>query len=122
MLGKWLGLFGSLCKKPLNHKGLSIYKGQFGGLEEGGNFRADLVVVLGNTEQSFFFDNLLPLDEGFGTTPVYAEPELFNVGIGAGSAVAASNPRGHSLGEPEYGVLVSYPNTGEIIYINPVVD
>lgn len=98
---------------------ISMMQGQFGGSEEGGNFRADLVVVLENTEQSFFFDNLLSLDEGFGTTPIYTSPKLFNVGIGAGSAVAASNPRGDISTEPSYGVLVSYPDTGEIIYINP---
>ena len=73
---------------------VSMLQGPLGGSLVGGIFRSDLAVVLGTTEKSFFFDDLLPLEAGFGEPPLYGEPQLFDVGVGAGSAVAAENPRG----------------------------
>jgi hypothetical protein len=97
---------------------VSMMQGPFGGSLEGGIFRPDLAVVLGTAEQSFFFDNLLPLEAGFSFPPVYGEPTQFNVGVGAGSAVAVESPHGPTLLGPDYGVLVSYPDSGEVFYIS----
>ena len=98
---------------------VSILQGQLGGSLEGGQFRPDLAVVLGTAEQSFFFDNLLPLAEGFATPPVYGTPSLFDVGVGAGSAVAAMSPFAPNTTDPSHGVLVSYSDTGYVFYISP---
>jgi len=98
---------------------VSMLQGQVGGSSEGGQFRPDLVVVLGTTEQSFFFDNLLPLAEGFATPPLYGTPAFFDVGVGAGSAVAAQSPFAPDATDPPHGVLVSYLDTGYVFYISP---
>jgi hypothetical protein len=97
---------------------VSMMQGPLGGSLEGGLYRSDLVVVLGTTQRSFFFDNLLPLDAGFSDPPLYGEPQLFEVGVGAGSAVAAESPFGPSVSGPDYGVLVSYPASGRVVYIS----
>jgi hypothetical protein len=97
---------------------VSMMQGPLGGSMELGLYRPDLVVVLGTTEMSFFFDNLLPAAAGFGQPPLYGEPRLFKVGVGAGSAVAAVTPFGPSLSWPDYGVLVSYPASGRVVYIS----
>ena len=97
---------------------VSMLQGQLGGSLVGGYFRADLVVVLGTTEKSFFFDDLLPLEDGFSLPPLYGEPKMFNVGVGAGSAVAAERPNVPKLNEPNVGVLVSYPESGNVVYIS----
>jgi len=83
------------------------------------NYRSDLVVVLGTTEESLFFDNIRPLDAPTNY-PIFAEPTKFKVGIGAGSAVAADRPWPSSdQSVPDSGVLISYPETGEIVYVSP---
>jgi hypothetical protein len=97
---------------------VSMLQGQLGGSTVGGSFRFDLVVVLGTTQNSFFFDDLLPLEAGFGEPPLYGAPLLFDVGVGAGSAVAALSPYGPKAGVPDFGVLVSYPDSGRVIYIS----
>jgi hypothetical protein len=96
---------------------VSMLQGPLGGSMVGGIFRSDLVVVLGTTEQSFFFDDLLPLEAGFSLPPQYGEPQLFNVGVGANSAIAALSPFVPTLTAPDHGVLVSYTGTGDIVYI-----
>jgi hypothetical protein len=95
---------------------VAMLQGPAGGSTKGGLSRPDLVVILSTVEQSLFFDNLLPYP-GTGTNPpVYGEPTLFNVSIGAGSAVAALNPNISKLDTMDQGFLVSYPQTGEVIY------
>lgn len=98
---------------------IGMAQSQFGGSLEGGIFRTDLIVVLGTTEQSLFFDNLRPLDGNFSDPPIYREPVLFEVGLGAGSVVAGRKPDVPTLDEPDYGILVSFPENGEVRYISP---
>jgi hypothetical protein len=101
---------------------VAMLQGPLGGSLEGGIYRADLAVVLGTTEQSFFFDNQRPLSDGFGLPPIYGAPELFDVGVGAGSAVTAESPWEPSLDAADEGVLVSYPDSGNVIYISlPII-
>ena len=101
---------------------VAMLQGPLGGSLEGGIYRADLVVVLGTTEKSFFFDNQRPLSDGFGLPPIYGAPEQFDVGVGAGSAVTAESPWGPSLDAADEGVLVSYPASGNVIYISiPII-
>jgi hypothetical protein len=97
---------------------VSMLQGPLGGSMEGGLYRPDLAVILGTADQSFFFDNLSPLDDGFGLPPEYGAPTVFDVGAGAGSAVAVASPFGPSLTAPDHGILVSYPDDGSVFYIS----
>lgn len=98
---------------------VAMLQGPLGGSMDRGVFQADLVVVLGTTAQSFFFDDLLTPDDQLSEPPVYGEPRLFNVGVGAGSAVAAENPwTAGSADGTGFGVLVSYPASGRVVYIS----
>lgn len=97
---------------------VAMMQGPFGGSLIGGIFRPDLAVVLGTAEESLFFDNLLPLDAGFGEPPVYGAPTTFTVGTGAGSAVAAWSPHPPGQDDSDFGILVSYPDTGYVVYIS----
>jgi hypothetical protein len=99
---------------------VAMVQGQFGGNNtEGRIFRPDLAVILGTSSHSLFFDNLSPLSEGFGLPPLYGDPTMFEVGLGAGSAVAAIRPDGPHPTEPGYGILVSFSADGEVRYISP---
>lgn len=98
---------------------VGMLQGQVGGSLEGALFRPDLVVVLGTASKSFFFDNLRPLEDGFGIPPVYGQPTQFEVGLGAGSAVAARSPYPADVSDTHYGVLISYPDTGYVFYVSP---
>ncbi len=97
---------------------VGMLQGQFGGSSDKGLFRLDLAVVLGTSEQSLFFDNLLSPTAQLSEPPLYGEPKLFDVGIGAGSAVAARKPDVPVTGIPNNGILVSFPSNGQIRYIS----
>lgn len=102
---------------------IAMAQSQFGGATEGGIFRSDLIVVLGTSDNSFFFDNkLLAGVGGNSLPPIYGTPELLHVGPGAGSAVAAGKPDVPTLDETDWGILVSFPDNGEVRYISPDVD
>jgi hypothetical protein len=77
-----------------------------------------LAVVLRGTEDSFFFDNLLGNSDNSPLPPLYDQPTFFKVGLGAGSAVIAESPDAPSLEDSGYGILVSYPESGEVVYIS----
>jgi hypothetical protein len=97
---------------------ISMQHGVIGGSTEGGLLRADLAVVLRGTEDSFFFDNLLGNSDNSPLPPLYDQPTFFKVGLGAGSAVIAESPDAPSLEDSGYGILVSYPESGEVVYIS----
>jgi hypothetical protein len=97
---------------------VSMLQGPLGGSLAGGIFGPDLVVVLGTTEQSLFFENVHPMEKLFDEPPIYDEPTLFDVGTGAGSAVTAESPFDSSPDRADEGVLVSYPETGTVVYIS----
>jgi hypothetical protein len=101
---------------------VSMIQGALGGSLDGGIYSPDLVVVLGTTEHSLFFENIHPPQGLFDDPPQYGEPTLFKVGTGAGSAVGARSPYAPNLEQADDGVLVSYPESGYVIYISlPVV-
>jgi hypothetical protein len=97
---------------------VAMLQGPLGGSMADGMFRTDLAVVLGTTEKSFFFDDLLPVEAGLSDPPVYGEPQLFDVGVGAGSAVAAEDPHGPTANGMGVGILVSYPASGRVVFIS----
>ncbi len=81
--------------------------------EDGIYSSMDLVVALGTGEQSLFFKNVTPPTATSGQAPDYAQPVPFDVGPGAGSVVADVGVVG------EYGVLISYPETGIVRHFSP---
>jgi len=102
---------------------IGLAQSQFGGSRELGFARPDLVVALGTSEQSFYFDNLRPAADAFNMPPVYGTPALFDVGLGAGSVVAGKIPdfdsTDSSVGARDDGVLISFPDTGEVRFFDP---
>ncbi|MFK8031735.1 MAG: hypothetical protein AB8G18_15970 [Gammaproteobacteria bacterium] len=89
---------------------VSLLQGNFGGLEVQNQFKEDLVVITSTSERSLFFDNTTDFSTGVATPPTFAQPEFFEVGTGAGSAVRIQRRPGTPLEE----VLVSFPDTGEL--------
>ena len=93
---------------------VGMVQAPLGGQQYGGYLYPDLAVVLGTTDHSFFFDNITFAP---GEPPDYSDPVKFNVGKGAGSAIAVDRPDGPQLDEPSVGMLVSFPDTGEVTFI-----
>ncbi|KDA04331.1 putative lipoprotein [Hyphomonas oceanitis SCH89] len=96
---------------------VALLSGPFVGVRPNDQTRPDLVVISGTSEQSLVFENTVPEESGVATVPSFAAPKLFDVGIGAGSAVAAI-----SENYTDTVVLVSFPDTGEIREIRPPGD
>lgn len=89
---------------------IALVEAPYVGIRPLDQFRPDLAVILGTSEQSLLFENIAEnLGFSIGDPPVLGAPEAFDVGLGAGSAVAADD---EISAEP--GILVSFPETGQL--------
>ena len=93
---------------------VALVRGSYVGLRPGDQTRRDFVVIT-NSGEALVFENTVADNLGVGAEPTFAEPKIFPIDIGAGSAVNAANDY-----PVDDVVMVAFPQSGLVRVYKPV--